>query len=321
MGEWDDIGGASISQSGPKFNPHHNYLVEVVAVKDQKSFHGEFFIVETVVHESDDPDLLPDSRPSWSANKKHPQTKGRVLCFVGALMGIDPTNEAELRARVNGSHVGMLIGQQQVGKGRFIRVHTSEKDTQSGRDFTLHSFSPYSGPPLPSRLNNPPVAAGNSQAQAAAAAAPPPVSMPGAFVPPGAAPAGPPAFPSNGLPPPMQAPPPVQQTQWGPPPVAQSAPPAIPAPAVNPQWSPPPVAQQAPPAAQWGPPPVAQQAPPPWAPPAGAPPPLPQVQQTWPPAGWIPHTGDARYFWKPTSPATPPKTEPELRALQQAGQA
>lgn len=302
MSEWDNIGGAAISQTGPKFNAFHNYLVEVAAVKDQNSHHGNFFIVETVVHESDDPDLPPDTRPSWSANKKYPQTKGRILCFAGALFGIDPKNEPVLRSSINGSHIVALISpEHQMGKGRFVRITTGEKETNAGRDFVLHDFSPYTGPALPSRLANPTVAAGNSAQQAQQAAAPAPVTMPGAFVPP-TMPSMPalPSFPQNGLP--------VPQGLMG----LSTQPPAMPQ--VPSMGMPSPFAMPSVPS--MGMPQV------PSMPSIPQIPSIPQVQAppVWPPAGWLQHPQSAAHFYKPGS-AHPAKTESELRALQAAGQA
>lgn len=313
MGEWDDIGRAAISQTGPKFNAHRNYLVEVAAVKDQTSHHGNFFIVETVVHESDDPDLPPDTRPSWSANKKYPQTKGRILCFAGALFGIDPKNEQLLRSSIRGEHITALISEQQLGKGRFVRITTGEKETNAGRDFVLHDFAPYTGPALASRLNNPTVAAGNSAAQAQAAAAPPPVTMPGAFVPPA------------GFAPPMGLPAPT--------PFMAPAPMSLPMPGGFPSSSPSPSPSNGlpmpagllglstvPPVG--GPPSIGgiPSLPPGGFPQVGGPPSIPQipVAKQWPPAGWAAHPSSPGYFYQLGTQNY--ALEADLRAKQAAGQ-
>ncbi len=356
MGEWDDIGSAAISASGPKFNPGHSYLFEVAGVKFANLHHGQTFIVETVVHESDDPLLPPGTRPSWTANMKHKPTKGNILCFTGALLGVDPSNEPLLRRSVNGQHIEQILSAAQPAKGMFARATASQIETKSENDFTVVKFSPYVGAKLPSKLNDAPVAPGVAAVSPNAA---PQVQMPGgfgapapggfgapggfpvtapqpaaAFVMPGMpAPMGLSTLPPVGGPPPMSTPgfgQPASQPSFGQQPQAfGQQPQAFGQPASQPSFGQQPgFGQQAPQPFGQQPQGFGQQAPaapmmpgfgqqPPMMP---APAPAAPAQLPWPPAGWapLPPPNPAGYHYKVGTQEY--RADAELRALQVAGQ-
>ncbi len=102
MSIFGNIQNASISQSGPKLPDGFDGICEVVKTTVVNGFNGQAFVAEMVVHETNLPAEAPVGyRPSWTANFKHANTAGNILCFLGSACGIDPkTQEQQMRQSI-----------------------------------------------------------------------------------------------------------------------------------------------------------------------------------------------------------------------------
>jgi len=95
MSLFSGIKDASVSKSGQYFKPGH-YKVKIKAVKMTKSQAAPsqmFFIIETEVLESDNPDISPGSERSQVIDMSNVMALPNVKAFVAAASGVEPTSE------------------------------------------------------------------------------------------------------------------------------------------------------------------------------------------------------------------------------------
>ncbi len=303
MSIFGNIQNASISQSGPKLPDGFDGICEVVKTTVVNGFNGQAFVAEMVVHETNLPAEAPVGyRPSWTANFKHANTAGNILCFLGSACGIDPkTQEQQMRQSITPQMCDFAVSEQQPMRGRFVRVTTEQITTKSDRDFMKHFFGP-SPKTFPSRINDanvaPTVAAAPTPAMQSVPVAMP--TMPGGFQPPalpGAAPVGLPSMPAA---PSAFVPPSVPMAGV---PTAAPALPTMPSLPTMPGLAAPPAIPGLP--SLGAPPPI---------PGLAAPPPVP-APVAFPPPGWKAHPSPqaAGWYYLEQNPAIV-KSEADLRA-------
>lgn len=312
MSIFGNIQNAPMSQGGPKLPENFSGILEVVGISfDLKAFHGAVYIVEMVVHETNQPAEAPIGfRPSWTANMKHANTLGNIKSFLGACFGLDPrTQEAQINAGVTEAFTEATIGPAQPVRGKFVACSTEVHKTQKNFDFIKHFWAPTTKT-FPSRINDQGVTPAASSAPAAPAMAMP--TMPGAFNPQGFAPPAPsatafPAAAGGSFPAAPSAS--AQGFPWSPPAAPSTASSPFGVPTV-------PMTSMAPSAAAPAFPPASiPQLPqmPGMGIPAGLPP-LPQMAPApFPPPGWKAHPQAPGWFYLEQNPAQM-KTEADLRA-------
>jgi hypothetical protein len=310
MGLFDTIGSAVIGQGGNYLNSGHQYTLEVVRCFSKTTRKGAvLFIAELLVHESNDPKILPGSTASWAPNFQHEATVGNVLWFLGACYGIPVTDMERLKREITTQVAEYAVSPSNPLAGRMVEVDVQHTKTRAGGDFSKHAWTPTQKAP------NEAVRAAARSRLAAAATAPttpvappaPPGAPPAPFgAPPGATPFPPPgwqAHPSypgyfhNGVEALSEAqlrqkfsapvaPAPVAPAPVAPTPVAAPAPsfptaPALPGPSSI-FGTPPPIGGPVAPPLQQGLPP-------------GLPPPM-AVAKPFPPQGWQAYPGYPGFF-------------------------
>lgn len=95
MGMFDGIEDASVSKSGSYFKPGH-FRVRIKAVKKQDSATApgkQFFIIETLVLESSNPDIAVGTERSQVITMGQTMSLPNVKAFMAAVSGVDPNSE------------------------------------------------------------------------------------------------------------------------------------------------------------------------------------------------------------------------------------
>jgi len=291
MGVFDTIGNAAVGQGGNYLKSGHQYLVEVLRALMKRGRQGEqFFIVELLIHESDDSTNPPGFRASWTVNMKHDASLGNIKWFLGACYGIPVADKQRLDTEITSQVAEFAVSEQNPLAGRLLEVAVHEVPTRAGGKFSKHDWA------STTRQPNPAARAAASAREAAVSSTP--VSVPQGFAP-------------------QKAWPPAAQPAYAPPPAqAYAPPPAQPAyapPPAQPAYAPPPTyATAAPPVQAYAPPPAQ----PAYAPPpvAAPPPPLPAV---FPPVGWTAHPNSPGWFYRGQEVVA----EAQLRSMAANGQA
>jgi len=134
---------ARSTQGGLYFLPG-NYTIQVLRCKMQESQVGgrQFFIAETKIVKSDNPELKVGSEPGWLVELpgKYPELSlGNIKAFLHAAFsslaeaeGDDAPEEGD----VDESFADLAVGEDNVLAGVFITAKAFQKKTKKGADFT-----------------------------------------------------------------------------------------------------------------------------------------------------------------------------------------
>lgn len=164
MGHFSKIKGTKVTPSGQWFKPG-NYTVKIKACKVVESSQDNraFFIVETEVLESTNPDITPGMDRSQAIDLTKVMGMPNVKGFVAAASGVDPYTEgldeqveAEWARRLAEQGVTEKIDYEQICeliiselnplRGQVMQLEcvniTKKKD---GGDFTKHNWQPFEG--------------------------------------------------------------------------------------------------------------------------------------------------------------------------------
>ena len=96
MGKFSNIGKVSVSKSGQYFTAG-NYQVRIKAVKivpSQAGGNKEYFVIETEVLDSDNPQIKPGSERSHVIDMTNVMSMPNIKAFVAAVSGVDPSSGA-----------------------------------------------------------------------------------------------------------------------------------------------------------------------------------------------------------------------------------
>lgn len=91
MGNWmDTIGEARLSEGGIYVEPGA-YVVEILKCKAGSGRKGDFFVVECLIHESNNPARPVGSTMDWFVDMRHEPSPGNIVAFVMAAMKCEKT--------------------------------------------------------------------------------------------------------------------------------------------------------------------------------------------------------------------------------------
>jgi hypothetical protein len=165
MSVFSGTGEATVSKSGSYFKPG-KYNIKIKACKLVDSQSGKvrtYFIVETEVLESDNPEIPVGNERSYVIAMDNIMAKPNIKAFVSAVSGVDPLSEQaqqevekywqkELLRRelTEGEHVPfddiceLVVDEQiQLFKGIEMRLECEIiKTREKGEDFTKHNWQP-----------------------------------------------------------------------------------------------------------------------------------------------------------------------------------
>jgi hypothetical protein len=158
MGMFDGIEDATVSKSGQYFKPG-NFLVELKAVKQQDSATApgkQFFIIETQVLESSNPDIPVGNERSQVITMGQTMSLPNVKAFMAAVSGVDPNAddvnaqvEAYWMPKLGGQHTSfdkiceLVVGPANPLAGLKLRLVCEEIQTKGTKQpFTKHLWQP-----------------------------------------------------------------------------------------------------------------------------------------------------------------------------------
>lgn len=153
---------AKVFVTGQYFEPG-NYIVKVKSVKLQPASDKPgvvYFIIESEVLWSDNPNIAVGSERSQVINMSNIMALPNVKNFMGAASGFDPTRE-DLNDQVEATWSQMLgrqvdfpmicelaAGSLNPLEGTILNLLcTNIKTKETGNDFTKHMWTPYVEPP------------------------------------------------------------------------------------------------------------------------------------------------------------------------------
>ena len=156
MSIFDGIKDVVVSKSGSYFEPG-NYKVRIKAVKKQKSQAGKnmvWFIIETVVLMSDNPNIKVNGEYSQVIDTSGVMFLPNVKRFMAAVSGVNPASETindEVEAywkEVLGQYVPFnelcerVVGPANPFEGIELELKCSLTTTKEDKPFTLHLWQP-----------------------------------------------------------------------------------------------------------------------------------------------------------------------------------
>jgi hypothetical protein len=135
MGMFAGIKESKTQEGGVYFLPGL-YVVRIDKVKVGETRKEEqFFVVETTILESDNPERRPGSSCSWMTLDRFDGFLGSVKSFVAVATDSDPDE-------VDEAGVEMLVSNANPLMGTILRVEALNIKTRSQRDFTKVTFKP-----------------------------------------------------------------------------------------------------------------------------------------------------------------------------------
>ena len=154
-GKFKGIEDAKVFKTGQYFKPG-KYKVRINAVKDVDSAVGSksYFIVETTVMESNNPDIPVGGERSHVIDLGNVMGLPNVKAFVAAASGVDSTSPSindEVTAywsKQVGEHLdfekicNLLVSSANPLEGEIMELECFETKTREGGDFTKHNWLP-----------------------------------------------------------------------------------------------------------------------------------------------------------------------------------
>lgn len=155
MSLFSGMGETKISKGGVYFLPGI-YKVEVQKVTTNRSAKGrkDFFIVESKILESDNPERKPGMLVSHVIDIGNVMGPANIKAFLAAANGIDPRNDEEVQAALGVGRDGTDHGEQAALfavseanplAGTILKLVCTEITTKAGNPFTKHEYFPIEG--------------------------------------------------------------------------------------------------------------------------------------------------------------------------------
>lgn len=152
MGVFSGIGDAKISAGGVYFEAPGNYVVKIRATKLVRSRNNEdLYTAECDIKESDHRDRKAGTQASWQCNAKHDSFKGNVKAYLAACNGVDPNDEAAVKALFKDSKdaedaAEFSVSSDNPTAGTWLNLSCVKTETRKKTPFTVHKWSPYPRP-------------------------------------------------------------------------------------------------------------------------------------------------------------------------------
>lgn len=137
MSIFDDIDKAEVFGAGAYFEPGE-YLVKINAIKYNKGFKGEFYIIECILEESDNEKMIVGRTYNQVINLSRKETgPGNVKAFLAAALDVDPKDESVKW----GELAEKACSEENPFAGLQMRLKTFERQTKAGGVFTVHQWT------------------------------------------------------------------------------------------------------------------------------------------------------------------------------------
>lgn len=171
MGRFAGLAGVQVSQGGVNFIGHDgNYIVRLGKIEFKRTRHGDTFIVNTEVVQSDCPTRKPGSKPSYviTHNQEFPEYQlADMKAFAAGLLGIEDPNDynepvtaADMANTLPGQspqdtanmrfwddNLEAMVGPAQPMNGVLIRLNCTHippgpRSKPGSKGFTRHTWGP-----------------------------------------------------------------------------------------------------------------------------------------------------------------------------------
>jgi len=139
---------AKVSESGVYLPPNGRFKLEILKCQLVHPRDGSAaFVVDFKVLESSISDVKPGETRNWY-QKNNDSFLSAILEFLAAAFGFncnDPAHKAQMEAQLKPQaelYAEAAVGDQQLLKGKLIKVETQKRDTRAGGEFTRHVWLP-----------------------------------------------------------------------------------------------------------------------------------------------------------------------------------
>lgn len=125
-----------------------NYVVTIdtVFIFEKRLGGGKLFIVETVVTESDNPNINPGDKKNWVQSLSLPSALPRIKTFLGASMGLCTKSQLkEINSSVTTDVCNEAISPKNPLKGKILKLECIDKISRNGKKFTQHLWRTING--------------------------------------------------------------------------------------------------------------------------------------------------------------------------------
>ena len=119
-----------------------------------KRLGGHLFVVETTCLESNNPEILPGNRRNWAQSMDMEAAIPRIKCFLGAAHGFCPKRRVDqINEFITQEVCDLAVSIKNPLQGTVLNLECyNKKSLRTGKDFTIHSWSPLSKEELPEAL-------------------------------------------------------------------------------------------------------------------------------------------------------------------------
>ena len=123
-----------------------NYVVTIdtVFIHEKRLGGGKLFIVETVVTDSDNPNIKPGDKKNWVQSLSLPSALPRIKTFLGASMGLCTKSQLkEINSSVTTDVCNQAVSPKNPLKGKILKLECLDKISRTGKNFTQHVWQNY----------------------------------------------------------------------------------------------------------------------------------------------------------------------------------
>lgn len=135
----------AVSESPKNYFLPGKYKVQIDVVHiHKKLLGGHLFLVETVVLESDNPEIEKGERRNWAQPFEMVAAMPRIKCFVGAAHGYCPKRNLDgLNKFVTKAICDHAVSPENPLAGVVMNLEChNKKSMRTGKDFTVHMWLP-----------------------------------------------------------------------------------------------------------------------------------------------------------------------------------
>jgi hypothetical protein len=121
-----------------------NYIVQIESLflYEKRLGGGKLFIAETLVKESDNPNIKPGEKRNWVQSLNMPSALPRIKTFLGVCMGFCSKSQIkEINSKINTQVCDKAVGPQNPFRGKVLRLECINRTSKMGKVFTQTQWS------------------------------------------------------------------------------------------------------------------------------------------------------------------------------------
>lgn len=142
MGVFDGIENITAENASARqyFEPgNYSITIDSVFLHEKRLGGGKLFIVETIIDESNNPNIRPGDKRNWAQSFALPSALARIKSFIGAALGFCPKKQIkEINAKITASVCDKSVSEANPLKGKKLHLTCTAKTTRTGKEFIQH---------------------------------------------------------------------------------------------------------------------------------------------------------------------------------------